>query len=83
MNAEPVGKKRIWAMQAVRKPYGVLVYKEGDGPGGVNTLMAYNVVTGKIFVGFINVFGYFNEVDFLMDDVIGGLKPTNSSSAMK
>jgi len=82
MNAEPVGKKRIWAMQAVRKPYGVLVYKEGDGPGGVNTLMAYNVVTDKIFVGFINVFGYFNEVDFLMDDVISGLKRTNSSSAM-
>ena len=83
MNAEPVGKKRIWAMQAVRKPYGVLVYKEGDGPGGVNTLMAYDLVTHNIFVGFINVFGYFNEVDFLMDDVIGGLKRTKSNSTVK
>ena len=71
MNTEPVGNKRIWAMQAVRKPYGVLIYKEGDGPGGVNTLMAYNPVTGEIFLGFINVFGYFDEVDFLMDEVIG------------
>jgi len=71
MNAEPIEKKRTWAMQSVRKPYGVLVYKDGDGPGGVNTLMAYNPETHDIFVGFINVFGYFNEVDFLMDDVFG------------
>lgn len=73
MSAQPVGKRRVWAMQAIRKPYGVLVYKEGDGPGGVNTLMAYNPATGEVFLGFTNIFGYFNEVDFLMDEVIGGL----------
>ena len=73
MNAQPVGQKRVWAMQAIHKRYGVLVYKEGDGPGGVNTLMAYNPSTNEIFLGFTNIFGYFNEVDFLMDDVIGGL----------
>jgi D-alanyl-D-alanine carboxypeptidase len=73
MNAQAVGKKRVWAMQASHEPYGVLVYKEGDGPGGVNTLMAYNPSTDEIFLGFTNIFGYFNEVDFLMDDVIRGL----------
>jgi D-alanyl-D-alanine carboxypeptidase len=73
MNDQPAGKRRVWAMQAIRKPYGVLVYKEGDGPGGVNTLMAYNPSTDEIFLGFANIFGYFNEVDFLMDEVIGGL----------
>jgi D-alanyl-D-alanine carboxypeptidase len=73
MNAQPVGQKRVWAMQAIHKRYGVLVYKEGDGPGGVNTLMAYNPSTDEIFLGFTNIFGYFNEIDFLMDDVIGGL----------
>jgi CubicO group peptidase (beta-lactamase class C family) len=72
MNAEPVGKKRVWAMQAIHNRYGVLVYKEGDGPGGVNTLMAYNPSTDEIFLGFTNIFGYFNEVDFLMD-VIGDI----------
>jgi hypothetical protein len=76
MNDQPAGKKRVWAMQAIRKPYGVLVYKEGDGPGGVNTLMAYNPSTDEIFLGFTNIFGYFNEVDFLMDEVIGGLSTT-------
>lgn len=73
MSEQPVGKKRVWAMQAIRKPYGILVYKEGDGPGGVNTLMSYSPATDEIFLGFTNVFGYFNEVDFLMDEVISGL----------
>jgi D-alanyl-D-alanine carboxypeptidase len=71
IDAEPFGKKRIWALQAIHKPYGVLVYKEGDGPGGVNTLMAYRPATDEIFLGFTNSFGYFDEVDFMMDDVIG------------
>jgi D-alanyl-D-alanine carboxypeptidase len=85
MNEQPSGKGRIWAMQAIRKPYGVLVYKEGDGPGGVNTLMAYNPSTGEIFLGFVNVFGYFDEVHFLMDEVIGGLSTTTGkpSNAMQ
>jgi D-alanyl-D-alanine carboxypeptidase len=78
MNMEPAGTKRVWAMQAVHKNYGVLVYKEGDGPGGVNTLMAYNPSTDEIFLGFTNIFGYFNEVDFLMDDVIGPLSEVTS-----
>ena len=79
MKSEPVGKKRVWALQAIRKSYGVLVYKEGDGPGGVNTLMAYNPATDEIFLGFTNIFGYFNEVDFLMDEVIGKLEATKGN----
>jgi len=71
MEVQPLEKKRTWALQAIHKHYGVLVYKEGDGPGGVNTLMAYHPATDEIFLGFTNSFGYFNEVDFMMDDVIG------------
>jgi D-alanyl-D-alanine carboxypeptidase len=71
MMEEPIDKKRVWALQAIRKPYGVLIYKEGDGPGGVNTLMAYRPATDEIYLGFTNSFGYFNEIDFFMDDVIG------------
>jgi D-alanyl-D-alanine carboxypeptidase len=73
MSAQPIGKKRVWAMQAIHEPFGVLVYKEGDGPGGVNTLMAYNPAADDIFLGFTNIFGYFNEVDFLMNEVIAKL----------
>ena len=71
MELQPLEKKRTWTLQAIHKSYGVLVYKEGDGPGGVNTLMAYQPATDEIFLGFTNSFGYFNEVDFMMDDVIG------------
>ena len=52
---------------------GVLIYKEEDGPGGVNTLMAYRPATGDIYLGFTNSFGYFNEVDFMINNVIGEL----------
>jgi D-alanyl-D-alanine carboxypeptidase len=75
MEKMPIDKHRTFALQAMRKPYGVLVYKEGDGPGGVNTLMAYRPATHQIFVGFANSFGYFDEIDFMMDNVIGKLDP--------
>jgi len=69
MGHEPVDSDRTRALQAIRKPYGVLLYKQGDGPGGVNTLMAYSQASGAIFIGFTNVFGYFDEVDLMMDRV--------------
>jgi len=67
----PIDKHLTWTLQAMRKPYGTLIYKEGDGAGGVNTLMAYLPARDEIFIGFANSFGFFNEVDFMMDDVIG------------
>lgn len=73
MAAEPVGKHRTWTLQAAHEPYGVMLYKEGDGPGGFGTLMAYRPDTDEIFVGFTNSFGHFDEVDFMLDDVIAGM----------
>jgi len=70
-DALSIDEHRTWTLQAMRKPYGVLIYKEGDGAGGVNTLMAYLPAKDEIFIGFTNSFGFFNEVDFMMDDVIG------------
>lgn len=73
LDALPIGKRRELALQAIHKRYGVLIFKEGDGPGGVNTLMAHLPAKDEIFVGFINSFGNFNEVDFMMDDVIASI----------
>ena len=70
-DALAIDRHRTWTMQAMHKSYGVLVYKEGDGPGGVNTLMAYLPAKREIFIGFTNIFGNFDEVDFMMDKVIG------------
>ncbi len=57
-------------LQSMRKPFGLLIYKQGDGPGGVNTLMAYSREKDLIFVGFTNTFGFFDEVDFMIDSVL-------------
>ena len=73
MEKMPLDKPRTSTLQAMRKTYGVLLYKEGDGAGGVNTLMAYRPSTGTIYLGFTNSFGYFDEIDFMMDNVIGKL----------
>ena len=67
MEAQPVGTARVWALQSIRQPWGVALYKEGDSPGGVNTLMAYHAASDTILVGFTNSFGHFDEVDFLFD----------------
>jgi len=67
MEEQPVGTARVWTLQAIRQPWGVALYKEGDSPGGVNTLMAYHPASDTIFVGFANSFGHFDEVDFLFD----------------
>lgn len=37
------------------------------------------ISTNEIFLGFTNIFEYFNEVDFLMDDVIGGCRSDKES----
>ena len=71
--AEPLGRRRIRALRAVRKPFGTLVFAEGDGPGGANTLMAFHPESGRIFLGFVNVFGFFDEVEWMMDSIIGQL----------
>lgn len=69
--AEPLGSQRVGTLQSVRKPWGIALYKEGDGPGGVNTLMAYEPVSDTVFLGFTNVFGHFDEIDYLFDEVLG------------
>lgn len=81
MDQQPINKKRVWALQSAHKSFGVIVYKEGDGPGGVNTLMAYDPATDRIFLGFTNIFGYFDEVDFMMDDVMGPLVEADQRQA--
>jgi CubicO group peptidase (beta-lactamase class C family) len=70
LDAERLDRERVWTLQAVHKSYGLVLYKDGDGAGGVNTLMAYLPAKDEIFIGFSNSFGFFNEVDFMMDDVI-------------
>lgn len=47
-----------------------MLFNDGDGPGGSNTLMAYHPETGTLVIGLINQFGAFDEQEFLLDDMV-------------
>lgn len=74
MDKEVEGKHRIWTLQSMRGPSGVLIYKEGDGPGGTNALMAYSSARDEVYIGFINSFGFFDEVEFMINEVIADVQ---------
>lgn len=65
-----IGKHKTRALQGAMTKFGLVLYKEGDGPGGFTTLMAFHPKSNVIFIGFTNEFGGFDEVDALMTDVM-------------
>ena len=75
-----LGQQRTWTLQSMHRPFGMLVCKQGDGPGGMTAIMAYTPQTGDIYVAFTNSFGHFDEADFLVDEVIGSLVSAPSRS---
>jgi D-alanyl-D-alanine carboxypeptidase len=75
MAGTEVGKQKTRALQAAATPFGLVLFKEGDGPGGFNTLMAFHPGTGTLFLGFTNQFGDFNEVDVMMTDLMSAAVP--------
>jgi D-alanyl-D-alanine carboxypeptidase len=70
MAGTEIGKQKTRALQAAATPFGLVLFKAGDGPGGFNTLMAFHPRTGAIFLGFTNQFGDFDEVDVMMADLM-------------
>ena len=52
------------------KSYGVLFTSLGDGPGGMNTMLAYHHQSESIVLAFTNIFGNWDEHDFFIDDII-------------
>lgn len=74
MDQVEVNTDRTRAMQSVRKPFGVVIDKQGDGPGGATAIMGYVPARDRIFIGFVNRFGGdFDHIDFLLDEVVGRL----------
>ena len=71
-----IGKQKTRALQGAATSFGFVLFKEGDGPGGFNTLMAYHPGSDSIFIGFTNEFGSFDEVDVLMMDVMSTTIPS-------
>jgi D-alanyl-D-alanine carboxypeptidase len=71
-----IGKQETRTLQGAATPFGFVLFKEGDGPGGFNTLLAYHPGSDTIFIGFTNEFGNFDEVDTLMMDVMSTTIPS-------
>jgi D-alanyl-D-alanine carboxypeptidase len=67
MAGAELGKPKTRALQGAVMPFGIVLFKEGDGAGGFNTLMAFHPRSDTIFIGFTNEFGNFDEVDLMMD----------------
>ena len=67
---EELNSKRQGVVSVRNKPYGVLFTSLGDGPGGMNTMLAYHPKSKSIVIAFTNIFGYFDEHDFFMDDLM-------------
>jgi len=65
--AERAGdEEALGVLCAYRKPYGVIVVAEGDGPG-INVVWAMNTETRQIAAAAVNLFGRWDENEYLID----------------
>jgi hypothetical protein len=72
-----IGRRETRALQRAVALLGLVLYKEGDGPGGLNTLTAHHPGSDTIFIGFMNESGKFDDIDTLMTDVMGEVIPAH------
>ncbi len=70
MAGSKIDTRRLATLQGAMTQFGLVLYKEGDGPGGFNTLMACHPGSGTLFLGYTNQFGDFDEVEVMLTDVM-------------
>ncbi len=68
MAAEVDCRQRI--TKKCKAAFGTFVSSEGDGPGGINLLLAFNPKQKKAVVAFTNIFGNFNELDSMRVEIL-------------
>ncbi len=62
-------------LRGYKKPYGLIIAAEGDGPG-TNVVWAFNLQTNTIAVVATNLFGRFDENDYILDEMLPQLFST-------
>jgi CubicO group peptidase (beta-lactamase class C family) len=50
--------------------FGPFITSEGDGPGGINLMLAYNPDQKTVVVAFTNIFGNFDELDKMREQIL-------------
>lgn len=73
-----VGKQKTRTLQGEVTPFSPVLFKEGDGPGGFNALMAYHA-SNTILIGFTTSSATLSEVDTLIIDVMSAAVPSRRS----
>lgn len=67
---EKVGSTNRGVMRVHRQKNGLLWVSGGDGPAGINVVVAYNPRKDRVIVAYTNIFGLFNEYDFIVEKTI-------------
>jgi D-alanyl-D-alanine carboxypeptidase len=67
----PVGTDRQAITTIHHQQYGVFYASTGDSPGGINATLVYHPQTETLLVAFTNIFGLFDEIDFIYQEMFG------------
>ncbi|MEZ5344916.1 MAG: serine hydrolase domain-containing protein [Pyrinomonadaceae bacterium] len=67
---DPIGTVRQSVAAIHRRKYGVVYASTGDGPGGINATLVYHPKSQTLVVAFTNIFGLFDEIDFMNEAII-------------
>lgn len=68
----PEKDQALGALRAYHTPHGVIITAEGDGPG-TNTVVAYRPADGALTLAFTNLFGRFDENDYILGTTVPAL----------
>jgi len=53
-----------------KSDFGTFITMEGDGPAGINLMLVYNSNQKQVIVAFTNIFGNFDELDKMREEVL-------------
>ena len=70
MKETPIGTSRQSITTIQRGTFGIYYASNGDSPSGINTTLVYHPETRIVAVVFTNIFGLFDEIDFINDKII-------------
>lgn len=66
------GAAALGVLRAYRKPYGLIVTAEGDGPG-IHVAWAMELESRTIAAAAVNLFGRWDESDYLLDEMLAAV----------
>ena len=72
-----VGQTRQGVIKTDRSEHGLFYVSSGDGPAGINAILAYHPESDTVVATFANIFGLFDEEEFVIKEVLPRLVNPN------